>query len=58
MLEVAAAEARFDDPAEQSVRLVASRPGPVRDDGSCSPQAAVGVAVAIAAGLLLLSPSG
>ena len=60
VLEVAAAEARFDVPDDETERaLAATRPGPVRRRRLLLPAAAVvALAVAIAAGLLLLSPSG
>jgi hypothetical protein len=60
VLEAAAAEARFDVPqAETEHALAAARPGPVRRRRLLLPAAvATGVAVALAAGLLLLSPSG
>lgn len=60
VLEVAAAEARFDVPNDQTERaLTSTRPGPLRRRRILLPAAvATGVAVALAAGLLLLSPSG
>jgi hypothetical protein len=60
VLEAAAAEARFDVSCDQTERaLAATRPGPVRRRRLILPVAVpAGVAVAIAAGLLLLSPSG
>lgn len=60
VLEAAATEARFDVPQAETERALATaRPGPVRRRRLLVPAAvATGVAVALAAGLLLLSPSG